>query len=438
MLLAISPSVLSLSPRLSFVVSYPTRLLFSNSSSPTRLLSLVFFYLVFSDSSSPPPPAKTMGMGMMRRSTSAASLKVPVRPLEALGSSSLLQYVFGLGGEAPAAARFLALLFDAPAFERGHFTRDFGRASRPQDKLPISFWPLVGYAGSYMFEDAMLRKCEALIYVYDVHQGSVADFRRIRKRISAIRDIKVAVVAFSPSGGLLDEEAEVRAHECKILAGNYGCAYFELGLDKALSPIVAEEIVSQTFDDVVGSRSDDAAPKAAAPNTPTSPITVRYFRSSLNVILMCVSPSCIPQSPTRAARKVQLGFIGDIFVGKSTLIQKLAYGQSLEQYTHTDQVQSHHKKLCFEEQNLKLQLVDTMPSIADLPAELLEKVQGWVLVFSVRNMASFRMLTQLVQVSNPVDLNCEMRKFPHFVCSAAHTRQVDAQFAHHGRGYQCR
>ena len=86
-------------------------------------------------------------------------------------------------------------------------------------------------------------------------------------------------------------------------------------------------------------------------------------------------------------------------MGKSTLIQKLAYGQSLEQYTHTDQVQSHHKKICFEEQNLKLQLVDTMPSIANLPAELLEKVQGWVLVFSVRNMASFRMLTQLVQVT---------------------------------------
>ena len=330
--------------------------------------------------------SKSIGIpNIMRRSTSAASFKIPVRPELDISDTSQLQYCFGIAGDGPAAGAFLALLFDESAIANGELVREFTSFSQP---TPVSFLPLIGFGPQFLFQDAIIRRCEGFIYVFDVDKGSAASFRQVRKRIGAVRDdIKVALVAFSSSKGssALSEEAETRTNECKILAGNYGCTFATLGITSRASSgtnedraKVAETIVEKIFDEIVGTKKEDDSSET-------------------------------PKSETLAnntvARSVELCVVGDLCVGKTTLIQRLIYEKSLEQYLHTDQTQTHRKRFNFKNQNIKLQIVDTPPEILLNPdsesssvlKDLFERTQGWILVYSVRNLNSFRILTQLLQ-----------------------------------------
>ncbi len=307
--------------------------------------------------------------GLARRSSFVAS--VPE-------SSQLLEYVFCLAGDEESVVTFLGLLFDSDsAFAAGSFSRDFERRARPDELVRVSLSPLIGYGGDCLFDDTSMRKCEGLIFVCHVRRDLAREFRKLRKRIGGLRsEAKVMLVAFDDHVGPSVEEAsakDFRVHELKILAGNYGATFKEVGTSTKKLATEAAESVSLLLEEVIGGRSEED----------------RVNNDG---------------TPKLKSRTIDVAFVGDLFVGKTALVQKMAGGQSVLQYTHTTVVNSHSVALDCQGQSLKLNLVDT-PSVckpADVATviqrETLSRLHAYVFVFSVRNKSSFLLAGQLVQM----------------------------------------
>lgn len=159
---------------------------------------------------------------------------------------------------------------------------------------------------------------------------------------------------------------EVRLHSIKTLAGSYGCLFKEVGSSKAKLLIEAMAAVSLLLDELIGKVNVEG-------------------ETSLKI----------------ASRSADIAFVGSIFTGKTALVNRLSTGQRVLQYTHTTMMNVQNVVHSMDEQEWKLKLIDT-PSVcapgdveASIPREVATKLSGYVLVFSVRDVGSFRLLGQL-------------------------------------------
>lgn len=159
---------------------------------------------------------------------------------------------------------------------------------------------------------------------------------------------------------------EVRVHAIKTLAGSYACLYKEVGSSRAKTMIEGMAAVSVLLDELIGKVNVEGE-----------------------------------QSVRTASRSAEIAFVGSMFTGKTALVNRLANGQRVLQYTHTTMMNTQSMVHVAEDLEWKLKLIDTSsicaPADVDgaLPREVATKLSGCVLVFSVRDAGSFRLLGQL-------------------------------------------
>ena len=270
---------------------------------------------------------------------------------------------------------FLSLLFSSEEL----LSASFG-LEKVIDGVTVKFLLNLGFLKSSLIDDAMFREADGFLYCYSVLSDSevLSDFRKTRKRIGKIKgstDCKVMLLALVPEGSVEEEEEATLdrlMHEAKILAGNYATAF--------------SKIASLTS----GKRREEA---------------LKSIRSLTREMegKQTIHPSRSGGLDTKSyARELCLVFVGDMLVGKTALIQKFVFGQSLHSYSHTNMIATHNFAVeNFRGQFLNLKIMDT-PSICNekvfnelIRGDVLSEVHGFVLMYSVRNANSFKSLQTL-------------------------------------------
>jgi GTPase SAR1 family protein len=185
----------------------------------------------------------------------------------------------------------------------------------------------------------------------------------------------VLLVAFDDAPELVEvgsSEAaakELRVHFIKSLAGSYACLFKEVGTTRAKALIEAVSAVSTLVDELVGKVNKEGG-----------------------------------EDVKKLSHSADIAFVGSIFTGKSALVSRLVTGLNLSQYTHTTMLNVLNLVHVVDDQEWKLKLIDTASVCgasdvdAAIPRETAKKLSAYVLVFSVRDIASFRLLAQLPQL----------------------------------------
>lgn len=214
----------------------------------------------------------------------------------ATSAEAPLEYAVAVcGTNVETTASLLALLSDAtlPLLTPLSLTRDLSRGAA---RVRVSFQPLLGVGvglADLLFDDAALRRADGVLFA--ARGGGDGDeegaaFRRLRKRASAVRsDLRVMlVVRAGEEGG--PESEQLRGLATSNAAG-FRCVATRAD---------AEGAVATLLEDVVGGGGGGGGSGGGVDGGPGA---------------------------SGSGRTVEVAVVGDVFVGKTTLVQRLARGE---------------------------------------------------------------------------------------------------------------
>lgn len=291
--------------------------------------------------------------------------------------------------------------------EKGDFARDVELESG--ERMRVALCPFFGYGGECLFEDAGVRRCQVFLYVLNVaRMEHVASFRKLRKKVALVKpDAKFMLIAITgdESGvSLAREDIDFRMHECQVMASNYSCLFVEGGWSKKRMHELKQALPMLLQEMVAGRKS-------------------------------LVASSELPE--VVVSRTIDLCVVGDMFVGKTSLISSLlaATANSNESgsassesrgpmsgvaYEHTTAIVENAPTSPFtflKQHTLRLRVFDT-PSVAsaeELAAVLSQLSRGvsqmhaFLVVFSLRNQASFKLAPALI---HQIQASCGNTRVP--------------------------
>lgn len=179
-------------------------------------------------------------------------------------------------------------------------------------------------------DDGLLRACRGVVYAHDaVSTAGHADrLRRARARVGAVKgpEARVVVVALANDGDALEQQL----WEARLLATQLACQFASVvvGSDSLLARAVEDAATC------VGAalQGDGALGKADA-------------------------------LAATASRSVDVLVVGDILVGKTALLQQLAFGRGAQQYVHTTEIVHNQAAYRHGDARVRVQFIDT-PAIS--------------------------------------------------------------------------
>lgn len=239
-----------------------------------------------------------------------------------------------------------------------------GSMSRPftieNEKYNLKITSSTGQENLLGVSDVRYRAAQGCVFVYNIaSHESFEQFQSTHEAILRVKEVDhfpLLLLGFY-YGHNIAKERQVTTAQGQRLAERAGCQFVEI-----LNPRKIGTVLTRFAEEIVHSSSSREKAKKAE----NARVLERY-----------------------------IGVIGDLFVGKSTMIKQISTGRALHSYKSTSSCAPVQWKFTEEDDTFSIVLVDTPGNATSFPRELFAKIQGLILVYSVTSRQSFEKIFAL-------------------------------------------